>query len=106
MTPHDMDTWDMISAALDALLAMVIAIFGGAVNYLHTHKRHSWQAFLAASVTAAFAGLMSCFLTDWLGLDIRLQYAISGAAGYSGGVLLDHIVSWLVLQFKDRLSEK
>ena len=71
--PEQFESGEFLAAALDAVLAAVIGMLGGVVNYLNSHKKSSWQSFLAASVTAAFAGVMSHFVTDWLDFDIRLR---------------------------------
>ena len=80
----------------DVLTAMGIAGMGGLVGWLRRRRRKNFGTFFAAVITAAFTGLLSHLLTDWLALDTHLQYAISGAAGYSGGILLDAIAPMLV----------
>lgn len=89
-----------------AIIAMLIAVLGGAVNWLrHKHKK-DWGTFIAAIVTAAFTGLLSHLITGWLELDLRLQYAISGAAGYSGGILLDSVAPLLIRMFREKIESK
>lgn len=79
-----------------AAIAMGIAGLGGVVNWLRRTRKKNWGTFAAAIVTAAFTGLLSHFLTSWLEFDVHLQYAISGAAGYSGGILLDSVAPMLL----------
>ena len=81
---------------MDVLTAMGIAGMGGLVGWLRRKRYKNWRTFLAAIITAAFTGLLSSLITDWLQLDAHLQFAISGAAGYSGGMLLDTISPMLV----------
>lgn len=84
------------SMIIDAIAAMSIAGMGGLVGWLRRKRKKNFGTFAAAVITAAFTGLLSHLLTDWMGLDVHLQYAISGAAGYSGGILLDAIAPILV----------
>lgn len=88
------------------LIAVFIAVLGGVVNWIRKTRKKNWGSFIAAIVTAAFTGLLSHLLTSWLELDIHLQYAISGAAGYSGGLLLDTIVPTLLHMVHARTGER
>ena len=85
---------------------MSIAVLGGAVNWLRNKHKKDWWTFIAAIITAAFTGLLSHLITGWLELDIRLQYAISGAAGYSGGLLLDSVAPLLIRLVQEKLVSK
>ena len=85
--------------------AVAVASLGGLVNWLRRARKKSWGTLAAAILTAAFAGFMSHFLTGWMGLDMHLQYAISGAAGYSGGVLLDTAAPMLLDLLKRKTME-
>lgn len=87
-----------------AIIAMIIACLGGVVNWFRRTRKKNWGTFAAAIVTAAFTGLLSHLLTGWLGLDTHLQYAISGAAGYSGGLLLDTITPALLHMIHNRMG--
>lgn len=89
-----------------AAIAMGIAGLGGAVNWLRRTREKNWGSFAAAIVTAAFTGLLSHLLTSWMELDVHLQYAISGAAGYSGGILLDSITPSLLHLVHHRMDGK
>lgn len=95
-----------VSLLIGVVFATLIAVMGGAVNWLrHKHKK-DWGTFIAAIVTAAFTGLLSHLITSWLELDVRLQYAISGAAGYSGGLLLDSVAPLLIRLFQEKIESK
>ena len=71
----------------------VIGGLGGLVNYLRRKTARDWGQLFVAVLTAGFAGMMGQLVAGWLNADIRLQFAISGMAGYSGGVLLDDVVT-------------
>ena len=90
---------------INVLTAMSIAGMGGFVGWLRRRKRKNFGTFFAAVITAAFTGLLSHLLTDWLALDTHLQYAISGAAGYSGGALLDAVSPMLVHMLHRRTED-
>ena len=90
---------------IDVIAAMSIAGMGGLVGWLRRKRRKNFGSFIAAIITAAFTGLLSHLLTDWLKLDVHLQYAISGAAGYSGGILLDAVAPLLIHLVHKRASD-
>ncbi len=77
--------WPMVDGA-------VIGGLGGLVNHLRKKTPRDWWQLFVSVVTAAFAGMLAQLITGWLGADVRLQFAMSGIAGYSGGVLLDDVV--------------
>lgn len=83
----------------------IIAGLGGVVNWIRKTHKKNWGTFGAAIITAAFTGLLSHYITGWIGMDIQLQYAISGAAGYSGGALLDTLVPLLSDIVQKRLEQ-
>ena len=85
--------------------AVLIATLGGIVNWIRHPRKNRWT-FAAAILTAAFTGMMSHFLTGWMNLDVHLQYAVSGAAGYSGGVLPDTMVPVLMEMVKGKMEGK
>lgn len=99
---HEEQLWPMIDGA-------IIGGLGGLVNGLREWTRKDWGQLAAAVLTAGFAGMLAQLLSGWLGADVRLQFAISGIAGYSGGVLLDDIVQRmreLVSRGGDALMDK
>ena len=77
--------WPMIDGA-------VIGGHGGLVNHIRKKTARDWGQLFVAVLTAAFAGMLAQLLAGWLDADVRLQFAMSGIAGYSGGVLLDDVV--------------
>ena len=77
--------WPMIDGA-------VIGALGGLVNGLRQKTFKEWGQVAASLLTAAFAGMLAQLIAGWLNADVRLQFAVSGIAGYSGGVLLDDVV--------------
>ena len=101
-TLHEEQLWPMIDGA-------IIGGLGGLVNGLRQKSLRDWGQILASALTAAFAGMLAQLLTGWLGADVRLQFAMSGIAGYSGGVLLDDVVKRareLINKGGDILAEK
>ena len=81
----DEQLWPMLDGA-------VIGGLGGLVNYLRKKTARDWGQLFVAVLTAGFAGMLAQLLCGWLDADVRLQFAMSGIAGYSGGVLLDDVV--------------
>ena len=77
---------------LPMLDGAVIGGLGGLVNYLRKMTTHNWGQLFVAVLTAAFAGMLAQLVAGWWDTDIRFQYAVSGIAGYGGGVLLDDVV--------------
>ncbi len=77
--------WPMVDGA-------VMGALGGIVNGLRQKTFKEVSQVIAAVLTAGFAGTLAHLVTSWIGADVRLQFAMSGIAGYSGGVLLDDIV--------------
>lgn len=71
----------------------VIGGLGGLVNHLRKKTAKDWGQLFVSVITAAFAGMLAQLVAGWLNADVRLQFAISGIAGYSGGVLLDDVVT-------------
>lgn len=67
----------------------VMGALGGVVNGLRQKSFRDWGQTAAAILTAGFAGMLTHLICGWLGADVRLQFALSGIAGYSGGGLLD-----------------
>ena len=78
--------WNMVDGA-------VIGGIGGLVNHLREKDARDWWRTFVAVLTAAFAGMLAQLVAGWLNADVRLQFAISGIAGYGGGVLLDDVVT-------------
>ncbi len=78
--------WPMVDGA-------VIGGLGGLVNHLRKRTAKDWGQLMVAVLTAGFAGMLAQLVAGWLNADIRLQFAIAGIAGYSGGVLLDDVVT-------------
>lgn len=70
----------------------VVGAIGGMVNSMRSKSIHDWGQTLATVATAGFTGMLAQLVASWLEADLRLQFAISGIAGYSGGILLDDIV--------------
>ncbi|MBQ9564595.1 MAG: hypothetical protein IJU98_03305 [Synergistaceae bacterium] len=99
---HNEELWPMIDGA-------IIGGLGGLVNGLRQRSPRDWGQLAAAILTAGFAGMLAQLLSGWLGADVWLQFAISGIAGYSGGVLLDDVARRareLVNKGGDILTEK
>jgi hypothetical protein len=85
------------SAVRETLFGMLfLASLGGIVRWLRSKNKHTVFSFLLALVTSAFIGLQVHFFMKYLGLDQDLQFAISGACGYSAGALLDALTPLLI----------
>ena len=78
--------WPMVDGA-------VLGGMGGLVNHLRKKTARDWGQLCVSILTAAFAGMLAQLVAGWLNADVRLQFAISGMAGYSGGTLLDDVVT-------------
>ena len=78
--------WPMVDGA-------VLGGMGGLVNHLRKKTARDWGQLCVSVLTAAFSGMLAQLVGGWLNADIRLQFAISGMAGYSGGTLLDDVVT-------------
>ena len=70
----------------------VVGALGGIVNSIRSKSLKDWGQTLATVATAGFTGMLAQLVASWLNADPKLQFAISGVAGYSGGILLDDIV--------------
>ena len=82
---HEEQWWPMIDG-------IIIGALGGLVNGLRRKSLRDWGQIAAALLPAGFAGMLAQLIAGWLDADIRFQFAMSGIAGYSGGVLLDDVV--------------
>ena len=78
---------------LPMLDGAVLGGLGGLVNHLRKKSAREWGQLFVSVLTAAFAGMLAQLVAGWLEADVRLQFALSGIAGYSGGVLLDDVVT-------------
>lgn len=81
------------------LLAMldgaVIGAVGGVINSIRNKTIGDWGQTIATIMTAGFTGMLAQLVAGWLEMDMRFQFAVSGIAGYSGGILLDDVVKRL-----------
>jgi len=67
------------------LWVFALATFGGFVAYLKkikNGKKWNWVDFLIEIVTAAFAGLTTFFLCQWVGMDQMGTAALTGISGH------------------------
>lgn len=72
-------------ALISYLWVFALAIFGGTVSYLRKLKNgRKWKItdFLIEIVTAAFAGLITFFLCNWMGIDNVGTAALTGISGH------------------------
>jgi hypothetical protein len=83
---------------------LCLASLGGLVRWLRSRNKHTWFSFLLALLTSAFVGLQAHFFMLYLGLDQNLQFAVSGACGYSAGALLDTMTPLIVRWSYKRLG--
>ena len=67
---------------------IAVAVLGAFVKWLRKDT-HNWLKLIVMAITSGFIGLLSHYATNWLELDIHLQFFISGIAGYIGVGLLD-----------------
>ena len=96
------ELWPMVDGA-------IIGALGGLVNGLRQKTIQDWSQAFIVLLTAGFSGMLAQLLSGWLGADVRMQFAVSGIAGYSGGVLLDDVVKRareLINKGGDILAEK
>lgn len=82
---QDEHLWAMIDGA-------VIGALGGVINSVRNKSLRDWGQTLATILTAGFTGMLAQLVAGWWGSDVRMQFAISGIAGYGGGILLDDVV--------------
>lgn len=82
---QDEHLWAMIDGA-------IIGALGGVINSIRNKTMREWGQTVATILTAGFTGMLAQLVAGWWGTDVRLQFAISGIAGYGGGILLDDIV--------------
>lgn len=73
----------------------VIGALGGVINSIRNKTIKDWGQTLATILTAGFTGMLAQLVAGWLDMDMRFQFALSGVAGYSGGILLDDVVKRL-----------
>ena len=69
--------------------AVAVGMLGGVISWLRRRGPRKLGPLLVSVATSGFVGLLSHYVTNWLELNIHLQFFLSGIAGYSGGVLLD-----------------
>ena len=67
---------------------IAVAVLGAFVKWLRKDS-HNWLKLIVMIITSGFIGLLSHYATNYLELDIHLQFFFSGIAGYVGGGLLD-----------------
>lgn len=76
---------------------MLAACLGGMVHWMrHPKGGYTIVAFCISVTTAAFVGMQAHFILRWMGCAEELQFAVSGAAGYGGGALLDAAVPLMI----------
>lgn len=74
----------------DFIAAILIAMFGGAVNAINNKPaRGGWRWFVAGIITAAFAGIVMNFILEGLGASEQIRVALVGMAGYAAHDLLE-----------------
>lgn len=81
----------LLDMALETYPYMVIAFFG----VIARACRFGWQGFgqfCAASVVAAFSGVICSLALHDLGVSEGIVAAVAGIAGYSGGAVLDALL--------------
>jgi len=81
----------LLDIALETYPYMVIAFFG----VIARACRFGWQGFgqfCAASVVAAFSGVICSLALHDLGVSDGIVAAVAGIAGYSGGAVLDALL--------------
>ncbi len=74
---------------LTFLTVMVLAIWGGLVNYLsklrNAAKVFSWRELLLELLISAFAGLMIGLMLFSFNVNIYMCLALAGISGHAGG---------------------
>ncbi|MDR1875863.1 MAG: phage holin family protein [Synergistaceae bacterium] len=89
----------------EAIISVLcLASLGGLVRWLRNKNGHTWFSFLMALLTSAFVGLQVHFFMRYMGLDQNLQFALSGACGYSAGALLDVLTPLMIRWCYKRLD--
>lgn len=67
----------------DTFPAMLIAAFGGLVNYMGKPKRNwSFSTFLAGILTAAFVGMLLSLMLDCVDIPSAMKAAIIAMGGH------------------------
>lgn len=75
-------------AFLTYLWVFALAMFGGAVSYLKKlryGKKWKFTDFAIELTTAAFAGLVTFFLCEWIGIGQTGTAALTGISGHYSG---------------------
>ena len=77
------------------LEGVFFGMLGGLVNGFRKKSIQDWGQATVVLITAGFSGMIFQLFTSWLGVGLELQFALSGMAGYSGGMILDDAVKRL-----------
>jgi hypothetical protein len=83
---------------------LCLALLGGLVRWMRGKNKHTLVSFFLALLSSAFVGLQAHFFMRYLGLSQDLQFALSGACGYSAGALLDAMTPLMIRWCHKRLG--
>jgi len=86
------NTRDVISLFSDGFPFMLIAIVGAWIRGLRFGFNGVWS-FMASCATAAFTAFLASLALPELGVGQGMTGAVCGVIGYSGGSILDTLLS-------------
>ena len=79
------DLFKAIADAASTIWLVVLAAWGGSVNYFTSLKdKFQWKLYLIHISTSAFAGLITVYACIANGVSYPLMAALAGVAGHMG----------------------
>ncbi len=92
------------------LLVLVIALWGGTVNYISRIKRgvvshFSIVEWIGELVISGFSGVITFWLCEAAGFDQLITAACVGIAGHAGGRMI-FFIEQVMMKRLERLSKK
>ncbi|MBM7070886.1 phage holin family protein [Shewanella sp. 202IG2-18] len=90
----------LVEAGLGYVWLVVLAIWGGTVNYLTRRKKDKSMPFsvielLGEWVISAFAGVLTAFICQEMGMSYMFTCAMAGIAGHMGGRAIFMLELWV-----------
>lgn len=91
---------------LEAMLpSVILAAFGGVARACRFGVK-SWRQFIGSIIVSAFTGVVVHLMLKETGVTQSMQAAFVAASGYSGGAILDAVVSVVAKRLESLSNQK